>query len=292
MKPSLFDYLTPSSITEAAKAMHENPGAMVIAGGQSLVPALNFKLAGPSMLIDILRIPDLDTIHIDDTEIVVGARVRHCDIEGNQEIGRVHPILQEAMAYVAHAPIRNRGTVVGSICHADAAAEMPLMLVLNDGYVTAASVDGSRTIVARDFFKFHMTTSRKSHEIITAAHFPLPVAGSGYSFQEFARRSGDYAVAAIGTLMTLNSDGSVDSIKVAGCGIAACPIRLDAVEEAVAGSALSDNDLDSAVQALAEYVTAPDDMHATNDYRKYLAGKLLSKSLVEAKERALERVSL
>jgi len=289
MKPSLFDYLTPSSVTEAAKAMHDNPGAMVIAGGQSLVPALNFRLAGPSMLVDIRQIPDLDKIQIDDNEIKVGARVRHCDVENHEQIGRLHPILHEAMAYVAHAPIRNRGTVVGSICHADAAAEMPLMLVLNEGYVTATSVEGVRKIASGDFFKFHMTTTRRPDEIVTSAHFPLPMAGSGYSFQEFARRSGDYAIAAIGTLMTLNDQGNIAEVKVAGCGIAACPIRLDAVEEAVHGSALSEDDLGRAVKELAEYVTAPDDMHATNDYRKYLAGKLLRKSLIVAKERAQER---
>ena len=286
MKPPVFDYLTPSSLTEAAQVINETPGAMIIAGGQSLIPALNFKLAWPSALIDIRNIPDLDTIQINENEIIVGAGVRHCDVEKDQRIGKRHPIMHKAMAYVAHSPIRNRGTVVGSICHADAAAEMPLILVLTDGYVTATSVDGSRTIAARDFFKFHMTTSRHDNEIIQTAHFPIPNSSGGYSFQEFARRSGDYAVAAIACLMTLDNSGKIEEVKIAGCGISHRPIRLNSVEQVVVGTTLTENDVSQAIEALAESVTSPDDIHATNKYRKYLAGKLLSKSLIEAKERA------
>ena len=289
MKPPVFDYLTPSSLTEAAKAINETPGAIIISGGQSLIPALNFKLAWPSALIDIRNIPDLDKIQINDDEIAVGARVRHCDVEKDQRIGKLHPIMHKAMAYVAHSPIRNRGTVVGSICHADAAAEMPLILVLTDGYVTATSVDGSRTIAARDFFKFHMTTSRHDNEIIQSAHFPIPNSMGGYSFQEFARRSGDYAVAAIACLMTLDNSGKIEEVKIAGCGISHRPIRLNSVEQVVVGTTLTENDVSQAIEALAESVTSPDDIHATKKYRKYLAGKLLSKSLVEAKERAQKR---
>lgn len=289
MKPPVFDYLTPSSLTEAANAINETPGAIIISGGQSLIPALNFKLAWPPALIDIRNIPNLDQIHLGADEIVIGARVRHCDLEKNQQVRKLHPIIHDAMAYVAHAPIRNRGTVVGSICHADAAAEMPLILVLTDGYVTATSVDGTRTIAANDFFKFHMTTTRHDNEIIQSAHFPLPNSMSGYSFQEFARRSGDYAIAAIACLMTLDNSGKVEEVKIAGCGISQRPIRLKNVEQLVIGSKLTDNDLNQAIHALSEHVTSPDDIHATNKYRKYLAGKLLSKSLIEAMERAQKR---
>ena len=289
MKPPVFDYLTPSSLTEAAKAINETPGAIIISGGQSLIPALNFKLAWPSALIDIRNIPNLDQIQFGADEIIIGARVRHCELEKNQQIWKLHPIMHDAMAYVAHAPIRNRGTVVGSICHADAAAEMPLILVLTDGYVTATSVDGTRTIAAKDFFKFHMTTTRHDNEIIQSAHFPLPNSMGGYSFQEFARRSGDYAIAAIACLMTLDNTGKVEEVKIAGCGISQRPIRLNNVEQLVIGSKLTENDLSQAMEALGESVTSPDDIHATNKYRKHLAKKLLSKSLIEAMERAQKR---
>ena len=289
MKPPVFDYLTPSSLTEAAKAINETPGAIIISGGQSLIPALNFKLAWPSALIDIRNIPNLDQIQFGADEIIIGARVRHCELEKNQQIWKLHPIMHDAMAYVAHAPIRNRGTVVGSICHADAAAEMPLILVLTDGYVTATSVDGTRTIAAKDFFKFHMTTTRHDNEIIQSAHFPLPNSMGGYSFQEFARRSGDYAIAAIACLMTLDNTGKVEEVKIAGCGISQRPIRLNNVEQLVIGSKLTENDLSQAMEAISEYVTSPDDIHATNKYRKHLAAKLLSKSLIEAMERAQKR---
>lgn len=286
MKPPLFNYLTPSSLAEAVALMKDNPGAMILAGGQSLIPALNFKLASPTALVDIRGIPGLDKIEFAGDQLVVGSRVRHAEIEHHEEVGRLHPILPEAIAYVAHAPIRNRGTVVGSLCHGDAAAEMPLVLVLCDGWVTAIGPGGNRKIQARDFFRFHMTTSREPEEIITSAHFPLPATGSGYSFVEFARRSGNYAIAAIGTLMMLDGDGKISDVKIAGCGIANCPIKLDDIEKLLIGSDLTRQDLAKAKATLDDHVTAPDDLHATNEYRRFLAGRLLSRSLRKAKARA------
>ena len=286
MKPSSFDYVSPVSVQEAAIALEENPGAMIIAGGQSLVPALNFKLASPAMLVDIKKIPDLDKIFLDNQKIVIGANVKHVQVEENTYVKDNHPLMVEALKYVAHGPIRNQGTTVGSLCHADSAAEMPIILVLTDGYVTAVSSEGERTISAGEFFKFHMTTSRKDSEMITHAHFPIPDSNSGYSFLEFARRSGDYAISAIAVLMNIDENNQISSVKVAAGGISSCPIRLLDVEEVLLGSMLDESDVKKATEICRRFVTAPADVHATVEYRKGLTCGLLAKALVQAKERA------
>lgn len=286
MKPPLFDYASPETIADAVSALSSNPGAMVLAGGQSLVPAMNFRLASPSVLVDLQRIPGLDTISIDDGVIRVGAMVRHRDLELNDAVNAVHPLIREVMAHVAHVPIRNRGTVVGSLCHADAAAEMPLLLVLTDGAVKAVGPKGERIIAARDLFQFHMTTTREADEIVTEAHFPVPAKGAGLAFDEFARRHGDYAIAAIGALVEKNADGTVSRAALAACGIGDRPTRLAASEAALTGTRLADADLEAAVTAARDEITAPDDMHATNAYRKHLTGALIKRVVAAAAARA------
>ena len=286
MKPSSFEYTAPLSVQEAALALEANPGAMIIAGGQSLVPALNFKLASPAMLVDIKKIPDLDSIFFENQEIVIGANVKHVQVEESSYVKDNHPLMLEALKYVAHGPIRNQGTTVGSLCHADSAAEMPILLVLTDGYVTAVSSEGERIISASEFFKFHMTTSRKDSEIITHAHFPIPEINSGYSFVEFARRSGDYAISAVAVLMNIDENDRISSVKVAAGGIASCPIKLEEVEDVLLGSTLNDSDVREATEICAKFVTAPADVHATVDYRKGLTCRLLAKALAQAKQRA------
>ena len=286
MKPSSFDYVAPSSVKDAALALQENPGAMIIAGGQSLVPALNFKLASPAMLVDIKKIPDLAEILLDNQKIVIGANVKHVQVEENMLVKENHPLMVEALKYVAHGPIRNQGTTVGSLCHADSAAEMPIILVLTDGHVTAVSPEGERIISASEFFKFHMTTSRRDSEIVTHAHFPIPDKNSGYSFLEFARRSGDYAISAVAVLMNIDENNYISSVKGAAGGIASCPIRLSEVEDALIGTTLDESDVRKAAEICGKFVTAPADVHATVEYRKGLTCRLLSKALLQAKERA------
>ena len=286
MKPSSFEYVAPTSVQEVTLALQENPGAMIIAGGQSLVPALNFKLASPAMLVDIKKIPDLDSIFLENKKIVIGANVKHVQVEENTQVRDNHPLMHEALKYVAHGPIRNQGTTVGSLCHADSAAEMPIILILTDGHVTAVGPEGERTIPAKEFFKFHMTTSRRDSEIITHAHFPIPEKNSGYSFLEFARRSGDYAISAVAVLMNIDENSRILSVKVAAGGIAACPIRLSEVEDVLLGTTLDESDVRKATEICIRYVTAPADVHATVEYRKGLTCRLLAKALVQAKETA------
>ena len=197
----------------------------------------------------------------------------------------------EALHYVAHGPIRNQGTTVGSLCHADSAAEMPILLILTDGHVRAVGPEGERIISANDFFKFHMTTSRKDSEMITHAHFPIPNRNSGYSFVEFARRSGDYAISAVAVILDLDDDDRISAIKIAAGGIASCPIKLVEVEDVLLGSTLDANDLQKAAEICGKFVTAPADVHATVEYRKGLTCRLLAKALVQAKGRVKKGVN-
>ncbi len=288
MKPPLFDYLVARSSEEAVQLLSENPGAMILAGGQSLIPAMNFRLAAPPALIDINRISGLRSIDIVDGNVRVGAAVRHRDLEQSDAAFAANPILRAALHYVAHVPIRNRGTTVGSLCHADAAAEMPMVLVLTGGWVSAVGPSGTRDIAADAFFEFHMTTSREADEMIVNATFPALPKGAGYAFREFARRKGDYAIAAVGAILERGSDGRIAAARVAACGIASRPIRLPDVEAAITGTSLSESDLAKAGEAAKEAVTAPDDANATTAYRQHLVASLTRRVIQEAAGRIKE----
>lgn len=282
MKPSLFDYSAPNSVAEAIEALSSDPGAMILAGGQSLVPAMNLRLASPTRLVDLRNVSGLRETVIEDGMIRIGAMVRHRDIELDEAVRQANPLIREAMKYVAHVPIRNRGTVVGSLCHADAAAEMPLVLLVTGGSVTAEGPGGRRDIPADDFFQFHMTTTRAADELVVHANIPALPEGAGYAFEEFARRHGDYAIAAVAAIVQRRPDGTVEAASIGACGIASRPVRLSAVEDAIAGTALSDDDIKNAAQSSQDYVSAPDDMHATTAYRRHLLVSLVRRALSSA----------
>lgn len=286
MKPALFDYHSPSSVDEALSLLAKVDGAMILAGGQSLIPAMNMRLASPAALIDIQRIPGLADIRVEGGAIRVGAMVRHRSLELDEAAHRANPLIREAMAHVAHVPIRHRGTVVGSLCHADAAAEMPMLLVLTDGSVVARSPAGERVIAGREFFTFHMTTSRQPDEMIVEARFGALPKGAGYAFDEFTRRHGDYAIAAVGAILTKAGDGGIMDISLAACGISSTPVRLTASEAALKGRPILPETLDKAARAAAEVVTADDDLHATAAYRKHLLGVLVRRVVQKAARRA------
>ena len=286
MKPALFDYHLPSSVDEALGLLSTVEGAMILAGGQSLIPAMNMRLASPAALIDIQRIPGLASIRVENGVIRVGAMVRHRSLELDEAVHRANPLIREVMAHVAHVPIRHRGTVVGSLCHADAAAEMPLVLVLTGGSGVARSPSGERVIEANDYFTFHMTTSRRPDEMIVEARFPVLPQGAGPAFEEFTRRHGDYAIAAVGAILTKGNDGSIREISIAACGISSKPVRLAAAEAALKGKPLLPETLEKAARSAAEAVTADDDLHATAAYRRHLVGVLVKRAVQKAADRA------
>ena len=291
MKPPLFDYATPESVEEAVAARAGEEDSVFLAGGQSLIPTLNFRIANPVLLIDIGHIPALKEIDVSDTEITIGAMVRQRQVEKDEAVHRANPLIREVLGNVAHAVVRNRGTIAGSIAHADAAAELPAMLLATGGSVDVRGPSGARSITAEDLFQFHLTTSLAEGEMITAVKVPALASKTGWSFQEFARRHGDYALAGICALVTLDDAGLCARARLAACGIASTAVRLEAAEAELAGSAFDDAAIARAAKAARDAVTAADDSQASTAYRRHLVDTLTKRTLHEAKSRAEGRAS-
>ena len=209
MKPAPFAYRRPETLEAALEALAGEPGAKVLAGGQSLVPLLSMRLAAPATLVDVNRLPDLDTVGVTDDEVRVGALVRHADLLAHAGAREAQPLLAMALSHVAHATIRNRGTTVGSIVHADAAAEMPTVLAVLGGSVEVASVRGRRTIAAADLFAGPLESTLAADELALSASFPVLGPGEGVGFAEIARRHGDYALCGVAGLVRVEGDAVV-----------------------------------------------------------------------------------
>ena len=285
MKPPLFRYEAPRTLRDAVAVLASDPDAMVLAGGQSLVPAMNFRVAMPSLLVDIQHVEGLKGLAIDGDGIVIKAMTRHRELELDAEVRRVNPLIAETMQHVAHVPIRNRGTVVGSLCHADPSAEMPLLFVLLDGTMVATGLAGTRHIAAADFFQSFLTTSRRQDEIVVEARLPVLPDGAGFAFDEVTRRHGDYALVGVGCVLSLDGGGRVQNIRLAACGISDRPVRLKAAEAALHGSLLA-GDLAAAARASADAVTQTDDMNTSMSYRRRVLSGLIQRLVPIAASRA------
>jgi CO/xanthine dehydrogenase FAD-binding subunit len=286
MKPPLFRYEAPRTLRDAVAVLASDPDAMVLAGGQSLVPAMNFRVATPSLLVDIQHVEGLKGIAIEGDTIVIKAMTRHRELELDPDVRRVNPLIAETMRHVAHVPIRNRGTVVGSLCHADPSAEMPLLFVLLDGTLVATSPVGTRHIAAADFFQSFLTTSRRQDEIVVEARLPALPVGAGFAFDEVTRRHGDFALVGIGCVLSLDGSGRVQNIRLAACGISDRPVRLKAAEAALNGSLLAAGDLAAAARASADAVTQTDDMNTSMSYRRRVLSGLIQRLVPIAASRA------
>ena len=282
MKPAAFDYHRPEGVDEALHLLADHgDGAKILAGGQSLIPVMNFRLAQPAVLVDVNRLAELDTVEEgDDGSLRLGALVRQARLERESAVARRSPLLAEAIPHVAHPQIRNRGTVVGSIVHADPAAELPAVLALLDGHVEVASTAGTRTVAPDDFFLGPLESDVRPGELATAVVFPRPAPGTGTAFVELARRHGDYALAGVGVTVAVE-DGRVAGARAAFIGVGDRPEVVD-LGEAVDGQAAEELDVAPA-RDLATAQLQPDaDVHATAEYRRHLAGVLLGRALVRA----------
>jgi len=277
MKPPLFRYEAPRTLRDAVAVLASDPDAMVLAGGQSLVPAMNFRVATPSVLVDIQHVEGFKGIAVEGDTIVIKAMTRHREIELQPEVRRLNPLVAETMQHVAHVPIRNRGTVVGSLCHADPSAEMPLLFVLLDGTLAATGPTGTRQIAAADFFQSFLTTNRRQDEIVIEARLPVMPAGAGFAFDEVTRRHGDYALVGVGCVLSLDSNGRAQNVRLAACGISDRAVRLRAAEAALAGSVLASSDLVAAGRASADAVTQTDDMNTSMSYRRRVLSGLIQR---------------
>jgi carbon-monoxide dehydrogenase medium subunit len=281
VKPAPFAYRKARSLDEAVALLGEHADARLLAGGQSLIATLNMRLSAPSLLIDINGIGGLDQIDIRGGMVEIGALVRHVQAERSETIAKHVPLIARAMPHIAHAAIRNRGTLGGSIAFADPAAELPACLLALDGEVEATGPQGKRTIKARDFFKGLFETALGPQDVLTAICLPMATADTRIGFAELARRHGDYAIVGLAASARADAQGLAD-VRLAYFGVGDTPVRVRKAEEALTGGAIDDKRLDAAVAALD--LEPHDDIQATAPVKKHLAGVLLrrvAKQLME-----------
>jgi len=282
MKPALFDYQVPGTLREAIDLLASNPEAVVIAGGQSLMPLLAIRLATPSLLVDLRRLTGLGDIAVDDDGFRLGALVRWCDIEGDQRLAAAHPLLHAAVAHVAHYQIRNRGTVGGSLAHADPAAELPGVAVTCDAEIILVGATGARNLAAGEFFTGPLTTLRQPDEIITELRLPFWPAGRRWAFREFAQRQGDFALAGIALFYDEDPVGRVGNVHIGVIGACQRPQRLTEVEILLNGRRVDDGLIEAAAATAARTVDPPEDLHAPVAYRRGLVATLVERGLRSA----------
>ena len=282
MKPASFAYHRAASVGEALELLaREGEDAKVIAGGQSLVPLMAFRLARPSALIDINRVTELRYVRRDGDALRIGALATHRDIETNAEPGVLegYSILPRAARFIGHYPIRTRGTFGGSIAHADPTSEWCMLALLLDAEIVIAGPQGSRTVAASDYFLGVFTTALGADEVVTEVHFPGPAPRS--AIREFARRQGDFAVVAVATALEME-DGRVRSARIALAGVSDAPVRAMVAAAMLAGAAPTDEAFDEAGRAAAAGLRPPSDIHGSSDYRKELAAALVRRALGDA----------
>lgn len=292
MKPPAFEYLDPTSIEEALARLAEfGDEAKILAGGQSLVPLLNFRLARPAVLIDINNLADLAGIEPVDGGLRIGALTRHAAVERSALVRAGWPVLAEAAPLIGHRQIRNRGTFGGSLAHADPAAEWPLLVRLLDGRMRIRRAGGNGAIEypAAEFFTGYLSTVLGPDELLAEVILPPLPDGVGWAFQEVSQRHGDFALVAAGAIVGWAADGTVASLRLAIGGVGPAPVRAAEAEAAAVGRHL-DEDLLREVAARVQAAIDPEpDLHASADYRREVAGTLARRVLLAAAERARGR---
>jgi carbon-monoxide dehydrogenase medium subunit len=291
VKPPPFAYHRPTTVEEALAVLDDvGHDGKVLAGGQSLVPLLNMRLAAPAHLVDVNRLAELAYVRTDGEAVRVGALARHADVEHDAGAQAALPLLRQALADLAHPTIRNRGTVVGSLVHADPAGELPAVLALLGGTVALAAAGGRRTVPADKFFLGPLESDVRAGELAVEAAFPRPPARSGAAWREVARRHGDYALCGVGVLVTLDEDRRVAAARAACISVGPAPVLVD-LAEAVGGAAHDAADWDAAGALAAARVDPEDDIHASAAYRRHLAGVLTARAGRAAAAEAAERLA-
>lgn len=282
MKPAPFDYVRATSVDQAVAALAAGGGeAKLLAGGQSLVPMLNFRLIDAPVFVDINGIDGLSDIEeTADGGLRIGALTRHYALETSAAVRDRFPVLHEAMKHVAHLAIRNRGTIGGSLSHADPAAELPSMSVLLDATIVTASPSGGRRIAAQDFFVAPLTTVLEPDEMVIAVDLPGLPDGAGWGFEEFARRRGDFAIAGAAAIVVRDGD-KITGARIALMGVHDVPLRATAAEQTLIA-----NGVDAAAAAAQTEVEPTNDLHGSADYRRHLVGVLTRRALKAAILRA------
>jgi CO/xanthine dehydrogenase FAD-binding subunit len=287
MKPAPFEYFQPRSVEEALALLDEHGAdAKPLAGGQSLIPAMNFRLATPSVLIDLNALDDLAYINDDDT-LRFGGMTRQRAVERSALVARKAPLVAETMPFIAHAAIRNRGTIGGSLAHADPAAELPAVMLALNAHLTVQSRKGSRSVPADDFFVGLFATALQPGELLTAIEIPNAVERTGYAFQEISRRHGDFALVGVAATVTLAADGRCADARVALLSVGDRPMLALQAAAVLKGQAPSTGAIAAAAHAAAyQDIDPPSDIHASATYRRQLANVLTRRVLTRAFQRA------
>ncbi|HSK23618.1 MAG TPA: FAD binding domain-containing protein [Egicoccus sp.] len=289
MKPPAFAYHAPRSLEAGLDLLADlGADAKVLAGGQSLVPMLNMRLVAPAALVDIRHLDDLDRVEVADGVVRVGARVTHTRLERDDDVAAALPLLREALRLVAHPVIRNRGTSVGSVVHADPAGELPAVVALLDATLELTSLAGTRTVSGADVFAGPLECALRPGELATAVTFPRLESGTGTAIEELARRHGDYALAGVAVRVDLDTDRHVSGASAAFFGVGGMPHPID-LTGPLRGQPADTLDVTDAVGAARARLDPDDDIHATASYRRHLAGVLLERALQRAARQAAAR---
>ncbi len=284
MKPAPFEYVRPGSVAEAIDALSEGGyGAKLLAGGQSLIPAMNFRLAQPELLIDLGNLDELRGIReCEHGGLMIGAMTTHREVERSELVARHTPLLAEVMPWIAHAQIRNRGTLGGSLAHADPAAELPSVMQVLGAVLHARGPDGERTIPVNDFYVGLFTTDLEPDELLTAIEIPPVAAGSRCAFEEVARRHGDFALVGVAVIIEPD-DGAIAGARISLLSVGDGPVLAERAMEGLVGRTLSDEAIRAAAREAAEDLDPPDDIHASPEFRRHLAEVLTARALQQVR---------
>jgi aerobic carbon-monoxide dehydrogenase medium subunit len=276
--PPEFDYAAPESLDAALQALREGgEDAKLIAGGHSLLPLMKLRLAAPTLLVDLRKVPGLRGVNREDGTWKIGAMTRHADLQGNAELGPVG----KATALIADQQVRNRGTIGGSLAHGDPASDLPTVFLACEGTVTVVGSGGTREVAATDLFQDYLTTAVGDDEILTEVRVQS-FDGWGSSYLKFTRRAEDWAMVAVCAMVKKAGDGSAEDVRVAFTNMASTPIRARAVEDALRGKGLDASSIASAAEQAAEGTDPPGDLNASPDYKRHLARVLTRRALQEA----------
>jgi CO/xanthine dehydrogenase FAD-binding subunit len=283
MKPPPFDYMDPRSLDEAVGLLAEHgEDGKILAGGQSLVPLLNFRLAQPSVIVDVNRVLELSYLRRRDGRLRIGAMCRQTRLEQSPVAREGWGLLGDALALIAHPQIRNRGTVGGSAAHADPAAELPVAFSALEAQFTARSSRGERVLDADEFFVTHLTTALEPDELLVEVEVPPVAEGTGHAFTEYSRRHGDFALGGAAVLYTKNGDGSCTDARIAMLGAADTPLRAREAEAALRGQKLDDDVAAEAAKLAARDIEPTGDIHGSSSYRKRLIEAMVRRALLQA----------
>jgi len=287
MKPPRFEYHAPRALDEALTLLaRQGDRAKVLAGGQSLIPLLNFRLAQPEALVDINRIGDLAYVRATGDGLAIGALTRQHAVERSETVRARAPILAEACHFMGHLPIRHRGTIGGSLAHADPASELPAVMVALEAQLTLAREQARRTVSADKFFVGPLTTGLEPGELLVEVRVPDQPQRTGGAFVEMARRAGDFALAGVAALITLDASGRCERARIALCGVGPTPIRARGAETALLGATPAGAALDEAASRAAAATSPPADLHGSSDFRRKLARHFTREAIAMAAERA------